>query len=235
MSTVYGIKGEALYREYHGITETPACKCGCGTPTKWRIDRGYGEYANGHNSKGQSNPMYGKLHSKETRHNISQKRKEKFANGEYTFITSEKWSSAAKIVWQRDGYREKMSKLKKDWIKKNGFKCESSDLEKYFSEIVTQHGISLESQYFLDGKFFDFWVPDTKVLVECDGNFYHCHPQTHPIPTYDIQKHNVQNDIIKNQIAEVHGFKLLRFWESDIHERPSWVIQELLTHINSPV
>jgi len=77
----YKLSGESLYREYHGITEIVTCKCGCGTPTKWRIDRGYGEYANGHNSKGKNNVMFGKTHSKEARTNISSKRKARFADG----------------------------------------------------------------------------------------------------------------------------------------------------------
>lgn len=229
--TVYKLAGENLYREYHGIEEIPTCKCGCGTPTKWRIDRGYGEYVNGHNSKGENNIMYGKTHTENARKNISQKRKEKFANGEYTFITKDKWSNAAKKVWQRKGHREKMTRLRKEWIKNNGFKTEVSDLERHFELLMVEHNIQFESQYFLDGKFFDFWIQDTNILIECDGNFYHCNPQTHPEPIYEIQKSNVKNDVIKNQIAKDNGFTLLRFWESDINERPSWVIQELLKHI----
>jgi len=229
----YKLSGEELYREYHNIKEIPTCKCGCGTPTKWRIDRGYGEYVNGHNSRGEANIMFGKSQSETAKQNISQKRKEKFANGEYTFITKEKWSRAAKQVWQRKGHKEKMIKLRKDWIKNNGFKCETSDLEKHFELITSEHNIELESQYYLDGKFFDFWIPNTNILIECDGNFYHCNPNTHPTPIYEIQKGNIKNDIIKNQIAKDNGYLLLRFWESDINERPSWVIQQVLNHIQS--
>jgi G:T-mismatch repair DNA endonuclease (very short patch repair protein) len=81
--TIYRLSGEALYREYNGIKEIPLCKCGCGTPTKWRIDRGYAEYATGHNSKGVTNVMYGKTHTEKAKQSISAKRKEKFASGEY--------------------------------------------------------------------------------------------------------------------------------------------------------
>jgi len=104
----YTLSGEELYREYNGILTIPTCKCGCGTPTKWRSDRGYAEYATGHNARGETNPMFGKTHSKEVKTNISNKRKEKFANGEYTFIDPVKWSENAKEVWARDGYPEKM-------------------------------------------------------------------------------------------------------------------------------
>jgi very-short-patch-repair endonuclease len=230
--TAYKLSGEALYCEYHKITDIPTCKCGCGTPTKWRIDRGYGEYVTGHNAKGSTNPMFGKNHTEEARNNISTKRKEKFANGEYTFINSDKWSNAAKKVWQRVGHRERMIKLRKEWIKNNGFKGEPSNLEKHFANILSEHAVELESQYYLSGKFFDFWIPDTNILIECDGNFYHCHPESHPTPIYEIQKSNIINDAIKNQIASENGYTLLRFWESDINDRPFWVVQQILEHIN---
>lgn len=120
----YNLSGEQLYREYHDITEIVTCKCGCGTPTKWRIDRGYGQYVNGHNSKGENNVMFGKSHSDEAKQNISKKRKEKFANGEYT-INVEQLSATHKKLWatveyqthmkqarEQSGWREKLSKAK---------------------------------------------------------------------------------------------------------------------------
>jgi very-short-patch-repair endonuclease len=115
----YKLSGEQLYREYYNIKEIPTCKCGCGIPTKWRIDRGYGEYVAGHNAR-MSNPMAGKTHSEIAKQNISQKRKEKFANGEYNFINSEKWSTAQKEVWNRIGYKEKMKEARENsgWRKK---------------------------------------------------------------------------------------------------------------------
>lgn len=118
--TAYNLSGEELYREYYGINEVPTCKCGCGTPTKWRIDRGYGEYVNGHNSKGISNAMFGKTHSKTAREKISKKRKEKFANGEYTFINSPIYSETQKKLWAQDGYKEKMkvAREKSGWREK---------------------------------------------------------------------------------------------------------------------
>jgi len=119
-SKMYGIKGEQLYRELHNITDTPTCKCGCGTTTKWRSDRGYGEYVTGHNSKGENNIMFGKTHSNSAKESISKKRKEKFANGEYEFINTVDWSKLQTEVWQQDGYREKMKVARetKGWRKK---------------------------------------------------------------------------------------------------------------------
>lgn len=230
-SKSYGLKGEALYREVHGITDTPTCKCGCGTPTKWRSDRGYAEYTSGHNAVGQSNPMAGKRHSLTSRQKISSERKRKFATGELT-ISSEVWSGAAKKVWERVGHKERMSKIRKDWITKNGFTT-SSNLEELFRELANKKNVPLFHQYPLEGKFFDFWVQGTNILVELDGDFYHCNPNSpYSTPRYDIQKKNIENDRLKTMIAEKNGYLLLRFWETDINNNPELVIERLLAVIN---
>lgn len=115
----YNLKGQQLYREYHNITEDVLCKCGCGAPTKWTVG-GYREYITGHNSKGNNNPMFGKTHSDQAKNSISSKRKQKFANGEYTFITFEKWSNAQKAVWATEGYKQymKTAREKSGWREK---------------------------------------------------------------------------------------------------------------------
>lgn len=265
--TKYKLVGESLYREYHGIKEIPTCKCGCGTPTKWRSDRGYGEYANGHNNKGENNPMYGKSHTKEARENISQKRKEKFANGEYNFINSVNWSEAQKKVWQQDGYKEKMkaarenkgwrqklskkmsgqnnpfygkkrpehSKLMKspEMVKKIFAKRSLTDIEKLFMKMLEQTNTPYHHQFFItenDETFaYDFKLKNLPILIEVDGDYWHGGPS---IKTHSPFLHETQHkDKLKTEIAQQHGYTVLRFWGSDIKERPFWVIQQLLSHI----
>ena len=41
-----------------------------------------------------------------------------------------------------------------------------------------------------------------------------------------------EKDILKTEIAQQHGYTVLRFWGSDVKERPFWLIQQLLSHIN---
>lgn len=266
--TAYKLSGEALYRECHGITETPTCKCGCGTPTKWRIDRGYGEYVNGHNAKGVTNPMFGKTHSDVARQNISQKRKEKFANGEYTFINSIDWSTAQKEVWKRDGYKEKMKEIreKSGWREKlsaakmgknNPFhgkkrpdhsklmktpemmgkifaKRTLTDIERKMMNMLDQINIQYQSQFFItqdkETYAYDFKLKNLPILIEVDGDYWHGGPGVNSHVPYLHEV--IDKDKLKNKIAEQHGYKLLRFWGSDIKQRPFWVIQQLLQHVD---
>jgi very-short-patch-repair endonuclease len=73
-----------------------------------------------------------------------------------------------------------------------------------------------------------FFLPEYKCLVEVDGDFWHCNPNTkHAIPECKTQKINILNDQQKNQWAKDNGFKLLRFWETDIKNNPQQIIETL--------
>jgi very-short-patch-repair endonuclease len=265
--TAYKLSGEELYREYHDIKEIPTCKCGCGTPTKWRIDRGYGEYVNGHNAKGETNPMFGKNHSEVVKQNISQKRKEKFANGEYDFIDPVRLSTSQKEVWKRDGYKEKMkhareksgwwgklsdshrgeknyyygkkrpehSKLMKtpEMMEKIFAKRSMTDIEKLMMNMLDQVNISYHSQVFIkhndDTYSYDFQLKDSMILIEVDGDYWHGGPKASKhVPFVNEVK---EKDVLKTKIAQQHGYTVLRFWGSDVKERPFWVIQQILNHV----
>jgi len=269
-NSAYKLKGEELYREINNIKEVPLCECGCGQKTKWRSDRGYAQFVNGHNARGESNPMYGKTHTAEVRDNISQKRKEKFANGEYDFINTVKWSEAQKKVWARDGYREKMenarnrsgwkqklsekmkgdnhpfygkkrpehSKLMKspEMLEKIFAKRSATDIEILMAEMLEQIGVEYHSQFFInhgkDTYSYDFKIKGAPILIEVDGDYWHGGPSTdNHVPFVNEVK---EKDALKNKVAEENGYKVLRFWGSDIIEKPFWIVQQLLQHINQP-
>jgi very-short-patch-repair endonuclease len=275
-SSAYNLKGEDLYRELNNITDVPTCGCGCGQKTKWRGAKGYAQFINGHNARGKSNPMYGKTHSAEARDNISQKRKEKFANGEYRIWQNEdteetrelkrrigeaskkennperakKISKALKGRVRSEEHQSKLSvSIKKAWEDEdlrnrqrenvlNRFLDKKQNkptlLEKTFANLLNTLKIEYIFQYAVDHRLYDFYLPDHNILIEVDGNFHHCNPAMFNEPIYESQRITIKNDIIKNDIAKENGYNLLRFWESDINDRPSWIVQQLLQHINQP-
>ena len=80
--------------------------------------------------------------------------------------------------------------------------------------------------------FFDFYLPKYNIMIETDGDYYHCNPDTiHAIPKYKMQFKNLSNDKRKNTWANNHDVKLLRYWESDINARPEWVMEDLKKHL----
>lgn len=90
-------------------------------------------------------------------------------------------------------------------------------LETKFAKILTDLGIKFKSQHVLKGKIYDFYLPDYELLIEVDGDYYHCNPRKYPKgPINKMQRKNIRNDIYKNALAKSWGFELIRIWEYDI-------------------
>lgn len=126
-----------------------------------------------------------------------------------------------------------LSRKRLRWMKENS-KVKTSKLEDRFSLFLDDFGLVKDIDYFRNhlieniGVFYDFFIPVKKIMIEVDGDYYHCNPSTiHKIPRYPMQKKNVINDRRKNTWCKNHGIELLRYWEKDINERPEWVISEL--------
>lgn len=135
--------------------------------------------------------------------------------------------------WSKEVNREKQRLLQSKRINKN-HKNHKSQLEKRFELILLKLKFSYISQYMICGYNFDFYLPKHDLVIEVDGDFFHCNPKKYPKgPIYESQINTIKNDKIKNNICKKsNGLMLLRFWESDINERPDWVKSEILKHIS---
>lgn len=133
--------------------------------------------------------------------------------------------------------RINLSKKRLRWMKDNS-KVKTSKLEDRFSLFLDNMGLIKDIDYFRNhlieniGTFYDFFIPVKKIMIEVDGDYYHCNPNTiHKIPKYSMQKKNLTNDKRKNTWCKNHNIKLLRYWEKDINERPEWVMLDLKSKI----
>jgi very-short-patch-repair endonuclease len=84
----------------------------------------------------------------------------------------------------------------------------NSSLEQKFEQYCIENDIKYERQFILENKVYDFYLPDSNTLVECDGIFFH--PKKEEDCVYDIQKMNFENDKIKTLLVEQKGYKLIR-------------------------
>lgn len=89
-------------------------------------------------------------------------------------------------------------------------------------------GIAYECQKILDDVIYDFYIPEHKVMVEVDGDYYHGNPavyQEHQLN--GMQLKNKKNDIYKDHLAKGLGYDVIRFWEKDINEKPRSIQKQL--------
>jgi very-short-patch-repair endonuclease len=136
-------------------------------------------------------------------------------------------------ITQKNRYRdnpklkENLSKQRIEWLKtKNSNK--KTNIESKFEMMLSLLNVNFIFQHEFNNRLFDFFLKDYNILIEVDGDFYHCNPSSkHNKVIYDTQKITKKNDNYKNNLCENHNIKLLRYWEKDINERPEWIISEL--------
>lgn len=136
-------------------------------------------------------------------------------------------------------YKKKKSKYKKKYNKKkSSSKGYDSKLEAKFmyhilDPLCEKHGLKFKKQYELEGKRYDFYIPALKLLIECDGDYYHGKKKNKHGNLNKMQKRNMLNDQYKNKLAIRNNKRIVRFWGSDIKNNTSQVRKKLNDKIKS--
>lgn len=96
-------------------------------------------------------------------------------------------------------------------------KCEDniSYGERMIFNLLNHNNVNFETQYTLDNKRFDFYLPKQNLLIEYDGIQHQM-----DTPWWGItHKDQIANDQLKNKIASNYGHQLIRFpHDSDIND-----------------
>ncbi len=90
---------------------------------------------------------------------------------------------------------------------------------------MKRRNISFVSQFNIDDKFVcDFAILKAKLIIECDGDFWHANPAKYnredTKSLHKIQRANIYRDAIKDLYLLERGWKVLRFFELDIKKDP---------------
>lgn len=136
------------------------------------------------------------------------------------------WSNPEKRKKQRDNRMKYM--INNDMVP-------TSKLEDKFEEILIKEfnlspNVDFYRQFYVrDIKgLFDFKISGKNILIEVDGDFWHCNPNSKfKKPTYEAQKNNVKKDRIKDKWCKENNYTLIRFWEDDINNNLDNVINIL--------
>ena len=241
----HSLSGKELVMKYYKMSDIPKCKCGCGT--ECTFDKGHSkfrEYTKGHLAR-----TNGGFYSKKGGDKSAETRRVRFKSGEiiqwnkgksYTPEQLKSFQEAA-IKPERckkisDGLKGKpkspehinnlrLSRIK--WMSENQTKYESK-LETEFKTILDALQIKYNQQYPVKYYCYDFNIQDTNILIETDGDWWHCNPNKGFTPIYESQIHTIAHDKVKNEWAEKNGYQLIRFWEDDVMNNRSYIIQKLL-------
>lgn len=94
----------------------------------------------------------------------------------------------------------------------------NTKIEILVRDFLQQQKITFEQQKVFGFWAFDFYLTDFKIFIECDGDYWHANPKFYKPNKFNAtQKNNVKRGKQKESFARNRGYRVLRFWEFDIH------------------
>ena len=218
-------KDKIIQDKYNGVH--PTCQCGCGQQTRYEPNKkDYCKWISGHQSRVAGH--FGDPKAEKRVNAIISTRKAKFASGEYNHILDKVSQNRSEITIKKISDTKKQKWESGDIGK---VKYKPSKLEKTFTNILDLLEINYTTSYYAPDikSFYEIYLPEHNVIIEVDGDFWHCNPIKYPNgPVSKCQHKNIERDKIKNQWALDNGYILLRFWEDDINNNIKQVKQILL-------
>ena len=186
---------------------------------------------------GINNPFYGKQHSKESILNISKSKSgvttsDHMSKPEYR----EMFSKMKKELWgsgKMEDVRTKMSILMKQRIANGELKgYNRSKAEDEIITILETLNITCQPNYIIEGKIFDIYIPIYNLLIEYNGDYWHCNPKKYKSDYINKKKNKTASEIWeydKNKIylSKKHNYLCETIWESEYKNNPN-IIKELI-------
>ena len=109
-----------------------------------------------------------------------------------------------------------------------------NNLERSVYTILDNIGIFYERQYLIGEKFcVDAFISSLGIVIQVDGDYWHGNPARFPILT-DRQQKRTALDRSQNAYMQACGYRVIRFWESDVKRFPEQVTDLLRSALIQP-
>jgi hypothetical protein len=188
---------------------------------------------------GENNPFYGKKHSEESKKLISNKKigirtSDHMSTDKYKKIVSdllkERWRSG-----KMEKTRLKLSQLMKDKHTNGIFKSiNRSKAEFEIIEYLESKNIECQSSYRVESKIFDIYIPKYNLLVEYNGDYWHCNPKKYKADYFNKKKNKTAEELWeydKNKLylAKKYNYNTIVIWESDYKQNKN-ILKEIFNN-----
>lgn len=172
--------------------------------------------------KGKGNPFYGKKHTKKSKKKISNSRKGK-AKG--------KDNSMSNPIHKQKATNNRLLSIKE---KPNNHYSRSKAEKKIYKEIKRNYP-NTQHSYIIDKYICDIYIPELNLIIEYNGDYWHCNPSKYEshyfhklkdMTAYDIWKY----DKTKVDYISKNNYIIESIWESDYVNDPSIIKKILLKY-----
>lgn len=109
------------------------------------------------------------------------------------------------------------------------FPLKSTNIEIMMQEELKKRNINFITHYpILDICWPDIIIPKEKLLIQCDGDWWHANPKFYNHENLsEIQKNNVRRDTFQDAILRQNGWNIMRFWGSEITNNISFCVDRV--------
>ncbi len=149
-----------------------------------------------------------KPRSEETKRKISLKLKE-------YVCTEEHGNNISKSLKGRSFSKEWLEKNREGQIRNPNRKFKDTGIELKIEAELQKRGVIYKKQVPLHKiAIVDFYLPENKIVIQCDGCYYHNCPIHHPYEYIKARERDSKQDVVLTS----NGFHVFRFWEHEINE-----------------
>lgn len=141
---------------------------------------------------------------------------------------TEEWKEAARkrMISNKHGFQKGVAMRKgkkaseetraklREWHSSNPQKINKyTSIELKVEQELIKRGINYEKQVPLcKVAIVDFYLPEYRIVIQCDGCYWHSCPEHNP-----NGKGNPEKETRQNAVLTFNGFNVYRFWEHDIN------------------
>lgn len=118
---------------------------------------------------------------------------------------------------------------KQNHLKKTGNEVKGCTyIEKIIKDCLDEFEINYIFNEFLGDYRPDFYIPNANLIIEVNGDYFHCNPYLYPNgPKDEIQVNHVLKDYYKKCYYLSRGYRMLTIWEKEINDNLDEVKQKI--------
>lgn len=194
---------------------------------------------------GEGNPFYGRKHTYKSKNQISKSRKNKGVGENNSMSNPEHRKKASENLKKRwdngelEHVRKFMSDLMKKTIKEGKIKStiKSKD-ESIIKNMIEQMGYEVIHSYRIETKICDLYIPELNLIIEYNGDYWHCNPKKYHPNYYNRKKSKYAWELWEYDNSKVDLIRNLNYnleivWESDFHYNKQIIIDIIQKYANN--
>lgn len=110
----------------------------------------------------------------------------------------------------------------------NKSKQVDTSIEIFVENILKERNIKYIPQKAIRWCNYDFYLINENLLIECQGCYWHCCELCYPAgPKNEIQRKNLEKNIMKREIAASQNIPMLEIWAHEIKNDPEQTKQKI--------